>query len=190
MPCILPASRTGPSCIFAAVCPMPLKFIEKAIGQHEVSLGSRPGPFKITIADQDSTCLASGNPRPTCYVTSPELVRDALFLDRFSDPRNCLNALLSGMHNHGVTCYVNACIQMLQAGVHAMDLLISTARNIADYSQKDQLSRAVFSTLDDLRDAARSSHRSSGASYGTMYLSKSSTNCHLSHVSVLNGRCL
>ncbi|ESU39072.1 Ubiquitin carboxyl-terminal hydrolase [Giardia duodenalis] len=146
--------------------PMPLKFIEKAIGQHEVSLGADQGLFKITIADQDSTCLASDAPRPTCYVTSPELVRDALS-GPLLGPAELSKCFVVGMHNHGVTCYVNACIQMLQASVHAMKLLIST--QYRGLLAKDQLSRAVFSTLDDLRDAARSSHRSSGASYGTMY---------------------
>lgn len=146
--------------------PMPLKFIEKAIGQHEVSLGADQGLFKITIADQDSTCLTSDAPRPTCYVTSPELVRDALS-GPLLGPAELSKCFVVGMHNHGVTCYVNACIQMLQASVHAMKLLIST--QYRGLLAKDQLSRAVFSTLDDLRDAARSSHRSSGASYGTMY---------------------
>lgn len=99
-----------------------------------------------------------------CHV--PELVRDALS-GPLLGPAELSKCFVVGMHNHGVTCYVNACIQMLQASVHAMKLLIST--QYRGLLAKDQLSRAVFSTLDDLRDAARSSHRSSGASYGTMY---------------------
>ncbi|EFO61305.1 DUB-1 [Giardia lamblia P15] len=146
--------------------PLPIRFIEKAIGQHEVSLGADQGLFKITIADQDSAYLASDAPRPTCYVTSPELVRDALS-GSLLGPTELSKCFVVGMHNHGVTCYVNACIQMLQASVHAMKLLVST--QYRGLLTKDQLSRAVFNTLDDLRDAARGSHRNSGMSYGTMY---------------------
>lgn len=145
--------------------PAPLKFIEKAIGQHELSLGADQGLFKITVANQSSACLVSDAPRPTCYVTSPELVHGALSGPLLA-PAELSRCFVVGMHNHGCTCYVNACIQALQASVHIMKLF--TSAQYRGLLLRDQLSRAVFSTLDELRNAARSSHKGS-ASYGAVY---------------------
>lgn len=146
--------------------PAPLKFIEKAVGQHDISLGADQGLFKITLADRDSACITADAPRPTCYVTSPELVRDALS-GPLLGPTELSRCFVVGLDNHGVTCYVNACVQMLQASVHAMKLLTSAQyRNLLT---KDQLSRAVFDTIDSLRSAARDSHRGSGAPRGSTY---------------------
>lgn len=146
--------------------PAPIKFIEKAIGQQDISLGAEQGLFKIRLADQDTTCVAADAPRPTCYVTSPELVRDALSGPLFSSTE-LSKCFVVGLDNHGVTCYVNACIQMLQASIHAMKLFTNTQyRNLL---AKDQLSRAVFDTIDSIRSVVRGSRGGTNASHGSMY---------------------
>ncbi|TNJ29387.1 Ubiquitin carboxyl-terminal hydrolase [Giardia muris] len=127
--------------------PRRLRFVEKSI-PGDMVLGS--GFYrKDVVSLKDVFTPSSINehadmPRPGCYITDPDLVHEAT-TGGLSLPKS-----FCSLKNHGVTCYVNACIRALQGSIYASKLIYSS--QYRHLLEKDQLSRAIFKLFDRLRN--------------------------------------